>query len=341
MADRSVTQLVFTTLDRDAERQERSGGCCVARRGRGRFVHTTLGRDADRPERAGGRVARRARGRLVRRLRAVLPLSFCALLASTPPSVAFAEEAAAPASDTPRAIFERGAAALERGEYAAAIDAFEALADRGFSHPDASFDRGVAYLLRLQARADKPGDLGRAAAAFEEALRLRPDDGEAERALDLVRAEVTRRRARRAKDAVDVRPTLDRVVVNLASETTWAALAVASSVLLAAGLVLRRRPAGPAHVAGSVMAPAAALALCVLVPLTWGARTLRLTTRPAVVIAPEVYLADEAGRSLGGDPIPEAASVEASARRDGMVRVRWGPREGWVPASSIRLLAPQ
>ena len=56
-------------------------------------------------------------------------------------------------------------------------------------------------------------------------------------ALDLVRAEVTRRRSRRAKDVVDVRPTLDRVLVGLASETTWGAATIVASVLLGAAFI--------------------------------------------------------------------------------------------------------
>ena len=252
------------------------------------------------------------------------------------PSAALAQAAAPPPED----LFREGAAALARGEHAAAIDTFEALADRGFVHPDASFDRGLAYALRARDKADRPGDLGRAAAAFEESLRLRPDDAEAERALDAVRAEITRRRSRRAKDEVDVRPTLDRVIVGLASEQTWGLAALLASLLLAVGLVLRRRPAGPAHVAGSVLAPAALVALLALVPLAAFARHLRLHTRAAVIVVPEAYFADESGRALGLEPIPEGASVEAGRRAGGLVAIRWGPHEGWVPVSSVRLLAP-
>jgi hypothetical protein len=193
--------------------------------------------------------------------------------------------------------------------------------------------------MRVRARADRPGDLGRAAAAFEETLSMRPADAEAERSLDLVRAEVTRRRARRAKDAVDVRPTLDRLLVGLASEHAWGIAAVIASVLFALGLAMRRRPSGPVHVAGSVLAPTAAVALLALIPLTWKARDLRLRTRPGVIVAPEVYLTDDTGRALGGDPIPEAASVETAARQESLIHVRWGAREGWVPAASVRLLA--
>lgn len=242
--------------------------------------------------------------------------------------------------EPPETAFEKATSALVKGEYAAAIDAYEALADAGFVHPDASYNRGLAYVMRVRAGADRPGDLGRAAAAFEETLRLRPADTEADRALDLVRAEVARRRSRRAKDIIDARPTFDRLVVGLFSEQTWGVSAIIASVLLVVGLLLRRRPAGPAHVAGSVLAPAALVALLALVPLTWKARELRLTTRPGVVVAGEVYLTDENGRALGGDPIPEAAGVEVGERSGGMLHIRWGATEGWVPAPSVRLLQP-
>jgi hypothetical protein len=247
--------------------------------------------------------------------------------------------AIARADDSPEVLFKRGAEALDRGEYGAAIDVFEALADSGFTHPDASYDRGLAYVLRVQARAEKPGDLGRAAASFEEALHLRPGDADADKALDLVRAEVTRRRSRHAKDAVDVRPTLDRVVVGLASEEAWEIAAVVASLLLVLGLVLRKQRTGPPQVAGSVLAPSAAVAMLVMTPLAWGARELRLTTRPGVVIAPEAFLTDESGKSLGREAIPEAASVEVGARSGSLLHVRWGATEGWIPITAVRLLA--
>jgi hypothetical protein len=239
---------------------------------------------------------------------------------------------------SPETLFREGAEALASGAHATAIERFEALADRGFVHPDASYDRGLAYVARFRAGADRPGDLGRAAAAFEETLLLRPGDTEADRALDLVRAEVTRRRARRGKDASTVRPTLDRVVVGLASERAWSLLALLSSLSFAAGLFLRRRPSGPLSVAGRILAPTSLVLLLVFLPLTLGARRLRLTTRAAVVVVPEVHLVDENGTALGGDPIPEAHAVEAGEVRGALIHVRFGPTEGFVPAGSVRLL---
>ena len=139
---------------------------------------------------------------------------------------------------------------------------------------------------------------------------------------------------------MDARPTLDRLVVGLASEQTWGLAAFLASLLFAVGLVLRRKPSGRAHVAGSVLAPTAVVALLALVPLTLGARHLRRTVRPGVIVVDEVYLTDEAGKSRGGDPIPEAAAVEASERRGGLVQVRWGAFSGWIPLGSVRLIGP-
>lgn len=236
-------------------------------------------------------------------------------------------------------LFRTGAEALRRGEYAAAIEAFEALADKGFVHPDASYDRGLAYVMRVKARAERPGDLGRAAAAFEEALLLRPSDEDADHALDLVRAEVTRRRARAGQSSVVARPTLDRLVVGLASEDVWAGLAIASAIVFALGLVLRKKPSGPLHVAGAVMWPTALVAVIALAPLAWGARWLRLHTRPGVVVASEVVLVNASGQSLGIDAVPEAASVELGASTGDLVHVRWGAVEGYAPSSAIRVLS--
>lgn len=241
-----------------------------------------------------------------------------------------------PSSET-ASMYREGAEALSRGEYEKALVLFEALADRGFAHPDASFNRGVAYVTRYREGAGKPGDLGRAAAAFEETLALRRSDPDAEHALDLVRAEVTRQRSRRAKDAVDVRPTLDRLVVGLATERSWGVASLVASLLLAIGLVLRLRPSGPAHVAGSVLAPSALVALLVLVPLTWGARHLRLHKRDGVVVVSEVHVVDSSGKTLD-EAIPEAAKVEVGVRRGALLQVRWGASEGWVPVSSVRVL---
>jgi hypothetical protein len=261
------------------------------------------------------------------------------------------------AAEDAQSLFTQGAAALKEGSFHRAVELFEALADEGFQHPDASFDRALAYIGRVKAGADRPGDLGRAAAALEEVLLMRPDDRDAEKGLETVRAEVARRRARNGASAdVEARPSPERALVGLASESTWSVLAIAASVLLTVGLVLRmierRRSAedgvlhtvegsGALHLAGAIATPIGGVALVIFAVLAGEARHIRMTTEDAVIVVPEARLTDDRGIAMNGGPIPEAARVELSDRRGSLVRVRWGTVEGYVPSSSaLRIARP-
>ena len=261
---------------------------------------------------------------------------------------------AAAAEDDAAALFQKGVAALREGSVNDAVETFEALADRGFVHPDASFDRALSYLGRVRAGVERPGDLGRAAAALEETLLLRGDDRDAEMALELVRAEVARRRARSGSSAdVDARPTIDRSVFGFASEWTWSILAALSSLILTAGLVLRLVAAQMAdtdsardapheaaiHLASTIAVPIGAVCLVVFAVLAAGARQLRLTTSDGVVVATEAHLLNEKGVLTSRGAIPEAARVELGERRGALVHVRWGAVEGWTQSDAVRRLA--
>ena len=264
---------------------------------------------------------------------------------------------AALAASNEEQLFDQGVAALNAGANDEAIQDFEALADRGFSHPDVSYDRALAYVGRVRAGNEHPGDLGRAAASLEEALVYRPDDRDAEAALDLVRAEVARRRARSAGTAdIDARPTLERAIVGIVSEQTWSILAMASSLLFTLGLVLRFRlgssPARsaddseavrpevhhdrPLHVAAAVAVPVGALLLVIFSLLAWGARHLRLTSDLGVVVVPEAHLVTDRGALTSAPPIPEAARVELGEQRGSLVEVRWGAEQGYTQADAVR-----
>jgi len=260
-------------------------------------------------------------------------------------------------TDTTESLFQRGVASLRDGALNEAVEVFEALADRGFVDPDASFDRSLSYLGRVRSGAERPGDLGRAAAALEEALLLRPDDREAESALDLVRAEVARRRARGGATAdVESRPTLERAIIGIASEWTWSVLAVLSSLFLTIGLALRviassrdadaggeeTAPApreGALHLASVIMIPLGSACLLTFALLSAGARQLRLTTREGVVVMPEAHLVNEKGVLTSKVPIPEAARIEIGEQRGALVHVRWGAVEGWTQSEAVRRLA--
>jgi hypothetical protein len=252
-----------------------------------------------------------------------------------------------PAVETPEALFQQAVAALRRGSVNEAVETFEALADRGFVDPDVSFDRSLSYLGRVRAGVEQPGDLGRAAAGLEETLLLRPDDREAEVALDLVRAEVARRRARGGASAdVESRPTMERAIVGIASEWTWSVLAGVSSLLLTAGLALRviassrdEAARGSLHLTSAIAIPLGALCLVAFALLSAGARHLRLTTREGVVVSPEAHLVTEKGVLTSKGSIPEAARVEIGEQRGGLVHVRWGAVEGWTQSDAVRRLA--
>jgi hypothetical protein len=254
-------------------------------------------------------------------------------------AVAIVAAAARPAlaQDSEQTLFDRGVAALSEGAYERAIANFEALADRGYSHPDAAFDRGLSYLSRVRAHAEQPGDLGRAAAGFEECLQQRPGDAEAERALDTVRAEVARRRAERGGPAqVQARPSLERAIVGLAPEAAWAVCAMLSSLVLTVGLLLRRFKSPVPRMTSVVATPLGAIGLLLFGLVAFTARHLRHTTAPAVVVATEARLLDERGLTRNAEPVPEAARVEVMERRGALALIRYGTTEGWTNSSSLR-----
>ena len=249
--------------------------------------------------------------------------------------------AARAAEGSNEADFHEGVTALEQGDHGRAIALFESLADRGFAHPDASYDRGLAYLARVRAKAEQPGDLGRAIAGFEETLLARPGDADAERALELVRAEIARRRASRAGGAeVETRPSLDRIIVGLAPEAVWAWSALIASLVLTVGLALRKLRPGPARLAGVIATPIGVVSLLVFTPLAARARHLRVTTHPAVVAVTEARIVDENGTALPSEvPIVEGTRVEVRKRQGDLAYVRYGTTEAWTHAASLRELA--
>ncbi len=253
-------------------------------------------------------------------------------------ALALGGASAAAATSDPGEVFARAKTALDKKDPATAIVELETLADRGYAHPDVSYNRGLAYALRARSSAAQAGDLGRAAAGFEETLDLRPTDAEARRALDLVRSEIAKRRSRQDKSDTIVRPSLDRVLMRLLTPNTWAGLAVGASVLFAVGLVLRRRASGPAHVAGLVVASLAFVASLALLPLAFGSRWLAERRGAAVIVVPAVTLRDDAGKPTIAPEIPEAARVELGDAKEGDVFVRWGSYEGWVERASVRPL---
>ena len=253
--------------------------------------------------------------------------------------------AATPArAETADQSYAAALAALTKGADNEAIDRLELLADQGVVSADASLARAAAYLARADGNGKQPGDLGRAVAALSEVLLLRPNDSQAERALEAVQADIARRQSKQ-QESILVRPRLSRAIAGLLPEQAWAMLAAASSLAIAAGVVLRRRAVRPllrlsAMVAISV---GAALAL-VFGSAAYAAEQFRATSQPAVVVIPEARLTNETGRPLphkrGADTttLLEGATVYVKDRHEGRCLVEWGSTDGWLSLSQVRLL---
>jgi len=238
--------------------------------------------------------------------------------------------------------FKQAAAAIARGSFGEAVDRLELLADRGFVHPDASFNRAVAYLGRARSPQREAGDLGRAAQALSETLTLRPSDTQAESLLDSVRAEIGRKRARSGGANLVARPRLARAIAGLLPEGVWGVLAALGSLSLAVGIALRFRTREHG-VPGALAIGVGAFLLVLGGALGFGARHFRRTSSPAVVVVDEARLLDESGRPLQGriaegNVVPEGADVVLLERRGGLARVEWGSTEGWVVGGQVREL---
>lgn len=262
-------------------------------------------------------------------------------------AVALAAGPAAAAEGGPEQQLAAALESLGRGAHDDAIDRMESLADSGFSHPDASYDRALAYVERARSANARPGDLGRAVAALEETLLQRPDDADAERALERVRGEIARRRAREGAEPVVAKTTLARAVVGLLPEVVWAGLAALGSLLLTLGLAGRLvAPTERRRLAATVVASVGGVVLASTGGLALGARHFRVSSRPAVVVVGDARLLDEAGKPLvqkGGVPehvsMPEGTSLFVRERRGELLRVEWGSTEAWVQSSQVRVLS--
>jgi hypothetical protein len=252
---------------------------------------------------------------------------------------------AARADDDTTTLFASATAALHEGRASDAIASLESLADRGVVDAVASYDRGLAYAMRVRIGAEVPGDLGRAAHGFEEARDLSSEPGlsdDAGRGLAVVRGEIARRRLRTG-DPVEVDPgrSLSRALAGLLPEKAWSALAVAFSAAFAAGLFALWLGKNPrTRIAGGVTASIAGPVLLLAVGMTLAARHDRLGLREAVVVTSTARPSDSNGLTLpGGTPLPEGARVELVEARGASTRVRFGAIDVWVASSALRELA--
>ncbi|AKF07192.1 tetratricopeptide repeat protein [Sandaracinus amylolyticus] len=248
---------------------------------------------------------------------------------------AFALACLALASSSARAetlddLFRAGNEAYFRGAYDDAAERYEELVELGVRDADVFYNLGTAYA--------REGRHGRAIAAYERALRVRPSDSEASRALQHARDALASRRADREGEATMASDDgLAHAVFGRLSRDALAGAVLVLDALffavLAAFLFVRRETA---RLALGIGAPLLGIAL--------GAASLGLAIRsgafdegaPAVVIEDRVALregphedAQERGRAREG----ERAWIVGE---DGAwLRVRAGAHEGWVEGAKV------
>ncbi len=238
---------------------------------------------------------------------------------------------------------------IERGAFSDAIEKLELLADQGIVHPDASFNRGVAYLDRARTPTARPGDRGRAIAGFAEALSLRPGDKEAEQGLAAAQNELERARRREGVTRTEESPSLGTLLVELLAEDTWATLALVSSLVTMLGLallVLTRRgtpeaPASAWRLTGAVLGGVGAVSLAITGSAAGVARHTRLTARPAVVVAASARPLDAQGRPARGAPLSEGTRVRVLESQGQLLFVDAGQSRQWVRRSDVQTLATE
>jgi hypothetical protein len=245
----------------------------------------------------------------------------------------------APLAPADRAELDAALRALQGGRPDDAVTRLEALADRGVEGAGIAYDRGLAYAARARSREALPGDLGRAAHAFEDALRRTPWDADARTALDEVRKAIAGRDARAGGRSmlVDAAPAWRGLVV-AAPGNVWAGLAMLGSLVTACALGVRPRLVRGARLAASTLAVVGLLLGLLGSALALGARWLRTHVHEAVVVAPHAV-----GQSDGEAPsfdLPEGARVDVLEEGTTSVLVRSARGTGWVARESLRPLPP-
>jgi tetratricopeptide (TPR) repeat protein len=229
-------------------------------------------------------------------------------------------------AESPEEIFERGNSSYERGDFAAAADAYRTVLRYGIRDPRVHYNLGNA--------AFKLGRLGEAILQFERAARLDPTDADVAANLRLARS--------RTVDRVEL-PEVPVAVGWLRAAQSRAgpdAQAIAALVLawVAGALVTWRggRPGG--WNAASGWALAALLCLTLALAVSWAVTLRRLEGGVrAVVLATSVeVLAGPGENNAALFTVHEGLAVEVRAERGAWIQVSLpNGLNGWIPRGAL------
>jgi hypothetical protein len=231
--------------------------------------------------------------------------------------------------------FDAGVRALRENRATDAVASFELLADQGTYSATASFNRGLAYAMRVSLDGEIPGDLGQAAAGFEEALLASPNGDlrrDSEAALATIRSSVARRASESGITVVTPAPPLAVTVTSAIGENSLAAVALLLSIALCICIWNLR------HTHGRIRAIFAALflipALTTAITFMRTARNDRVDSHYAVIVRDRTPLSGNSVQTL-----VEGLRVKIEAERGELIEVRFGDAIGTIPRDSIRRIA--
>jgi tetratricopeptide (TPR) repeat protein len=234
------------------------------------------------------------------------------------------------AADSLEQTFERGNKAFARGDYAAALAAYQTLVEAGVDDPDVSFNLASAH--------GALGHYGQAIRYFAHTLRLRPGDQAARAGEKRAREALGQRQALESGEAIVAeRPPLGEALFGgLSSDALAIALLVCTWLFAAAAALLTfvraealRLSLGIATALGAALALAAGAGLSVKTDReSEGARAIVVTEHAALREGP-----DELARL--SRELPEGTSVRVLAREGAFARVRVGEREGYMRATDV------
>lgn len=217
--------------------------------------------------------------------------------------------------------------AYAAGDWASAISAYEAALASGADSADLWFNLGNACY--------RAGQSGRAALAFEKALRRDPGDSAARKNLELVRAQ-----AGRSAVGSQPPPFLDRLGARVDPDVSAVVLLVCW-VLACAALAsrLRLRRSLPrllaAVLAGVFLAGSAAFGIA-----TWAASQVRESGWAVVVSAGDVRESPQPEARIAF-PIEPTVAVRISASVGRYLRIELpGGLSGWIEAAKIEAIDP-
>jgi tetratricopeptide (TPR) repeat protein len=221
------------------------------------------------------------------------------------------------------AAFRRGNEAFYRGEFRAAVQAYEQVATLGVVHQDLYYNLGNAYY--------KAGQIGLAIFNYERALALDADQPDARRNLETARAAAERLGRDRVEGKV-AEPLWSRAVTAFARPTLlWLFLALYYGCFLAL-VVLRFLAPGLGRAALGTGAALFGVAALVAGALFFGRLAHDRSVREAIILPDEVTVKD--GPSPGASTafqLHAGLKVRLVERDQEWVRVRLpNGLEGWM-----------